>query len=156
MRRNWIYAGVLGAVGVVGGASYAVLGGGTDEGVVTVYKTPTCECCADWVTHLREEGFEVEPVVTEQREINQVRRSHGITPELVSCHMAVVDGYAVEGHVPAADIRRMLEEQPSISGLSVPGMPIGSPGMEIPGQPAESFQVLAFNEAGQTAVYSEH
>jgi len=155
MRRKWMFAGVLGAAGVLGGAGYAVLGG-ADEGVITVYKTPTCECCVDWVSHLREEGFEVESVVTEQREINQVRRSHGITPELVSCHTAVVDGYAVEGHVPAEDIRRMLEEQPAISGLSVPGMPIGSPGMEIPGQPDESYQVLAFDDGGQTTVYSEH
>lgn len=158
MSRYGIGAGLGGAAAVAAlvAVGATVAGGGGSDGAITVYKTPTCECCDRWEQHLREEGFEVESNVKEQRAINEVRREHGITPELVSCHVAEIEGYAVEGHVPAADIHRLVEQQPDIAGLAVPGMPIGSPGMEVPGQPDEAFDVMAFNEAGQTRVFSRH
>lgn len=76
--------------------------------------------------------------------------------ELQSCHTAIVDGYVIEGHVPAAEIQRLLKERPKVLGLAVPGMPIGSPGMEINGQPAEAYQVIAFAEDGSTSVFASY
>jgi hypothetical protein len=85
-----------------------------------------------------------------------VKSQHGIPAELEGCHTAVVDGYIIEGHVPAEDLRRLLKERPEVKGLSVPGMPIGSPGMEVPGREAEHYDVLTFDEDGKTAVFSKH
>jgi hypothetical protein len=120
-----------------------------DAPTITVYKTPTCGCCASWVEHLREHGFEVE--AHDLANLDQVKRRHGITRALESCHTAEVAGYVVEGHVPADLIERMLRERPEIAGLAVPGMPMGSPGME--GSYRERYNVLAFDRAGKTEVY---
>jgi hypothetical protein len=118
---------------------------------VQVYKSPTCGCCDKWVEHLRAEGFVVKsqdvPVVS------PIKRENGISAELSSCHTAFVGGYVVEGHVPASDIRRMLAERPAISGLAVPGMPIGTPGME--GPDPEPYEVLSFGAQG-VRVFSKH
>lgn len=84
-----------------------------------------------------------------------VKRKYGVTAALEGCHTAVVDGYIIEGHVPADDIRRLLRERPAVAGLSVPGMPIGSPGMEMPGRRPEPYQVLAFDEKGKATVYAD-
>lgn len=116
---------------------------------ITVYKTPTCGCCSSWVEHLREHGFEVE--THDLNSLDQVKRQHGVTRALESCHTAEVDGYVVEGHVPADLIERMLRERPEIAGLAVPGMPMGSPGME--GPYTERYNVLAFDREGKTSVY---
>lgn len=117
---------------------------------VTVYKSPTCGCCAEWVDHLRENGFAV--VVHDQDDLSMVKAANGITPRLESCHTGVVDGYVVEGHVPADLIARLLTERPDIAGLAVPGMPGGSPGMES--APKEAYQVLAIGRDGRTSVYA--
>lgn len=120
---------------------------------VTVYKSPTCGCCKAWIAHLEENGFEVEA-----RDVPDVvphKIEHGVTPQLASCHTAVVDGYVIEGHVPAGDIRRLLAERPAVKGLSVPGMPVGSPGMEQ-GDRVDPYDVLSFDEAGRTRVFSSH
>jgi len=95
--------------------------------LVTVYKSPTCGCCEQWVQYLRQEGFEVKAI--DQPDLSVVKRQLGIAPELSSCHTALVDGYVIEGHVPAAPIRRLLAERPQTRGLTVPGMPVNSPGM---------------------------
>ncbi len=122
----------------------------TEAQEITVYKSPTCGCCTLWIDHLRDHGFRVNTVnITDLREIN---KRHGITPEIASCHTALVDGYVVEGHVPADAIKRLLKEHPSIKGIAVPGMPIGSPGMEGPN--AQPYNILTFDAEGNTTVYS--
>src|SRR5918992_543484 len=95
---------------------------------VSVYKTRTCGCCAKWVDHLKANGFA--PTVTDVPSTAEYRKKYGVPEQLLSCHTAVVGGYTVEGHVPAADIHRMLKQKPKAKGLAVPGMPLGSPGME--------------------------
>jgi hypothetical protein len=115
-------------------------------GIITVYKTPWCGCCADWVDHLRDEGLP--HVVVEQRDLRATRAALGVPEDLASCHTAEVDGYAIEGHVPAREIRRLLDERPAIRGIAVPGMPMGSPGMEVDGISADPYDVVAFGEGG--------
>ncbi len=97
------------------------------EPVITVYKTPTCGCCIKWVEYLRKEGFEVNAI--DQRNLTPIKEQAGVKPEMASCHTAMVDGYVIEGHVPAQAIRRLLAERPTTVGLAVPGMPNNSPGM---------------------------
>ncbi|MCC4264374.1 DUF411 domain-containing protein [Oceanimonas baumannii] len=118
---------------------------------VTVYKSPTCGCCESWVEHMRESGFEVNSIDTEQ--MGAVKQKAGVEPRLASCHTAHVDGYVIEGHVPAADVKRLLQQQPEVHGLSIPGMPQSAPGMDIPGTP---YEVLSFDEQGNTAVFSHY
>jgi hypothetical protein len=124
-----------------------------DDLSIKVYKSPTCGCCGDWVDHLEENGFEVD--VTDTNDMNTIKQDAGLTPQLASCHTAFIDDYVIEGHVPAADIRRLVEEKPMAHGLSVPGMPAGSPGMEM-GDRKDSYQVLLFNKAGQTRVFADY
>ena len=119
--------------------------------VVKVYKDPNCGCCAKWVEHLQENGFKVE--VMDMPDLSAVKSKYGVTSELQSCHTAVVGDYAIEGHVPADLIRKMLTEKPAIAGLAVPGMPSGSPGME--GATKERYDVLTFDRAGRTTVYAQ-
>ena len=124
---------------------------------LVVYKTDTCECCAKWVDHMETAGFEVEVHSMSQEELGEVKKGNGITPELASCHTAVIAGYLVEGHVPAEDLKRLLKEKPAdVKGIAVPGMPIGSPGMEIEGKPADEYEVVTFDAAGEQTVYSYH
>ena len=120
---------------------------------VVVYKSPTCGCCTKWVSYLRNNGFNVTQIDTQN--IKTVKKNQGIPPTLESCHTAIVDGYVVEGHVPAKEIRRMLEEKPSIKGLTVPGMPIGSPGMEQ-GARKQPYDVVAIDVDGSTAIYESY
>ena len=119
---------------------------------VKVYKSPTCGCCTKWVDHLRENGFIVETV--DVPDVAPIKARNGVPSRLAACHTALVDGYFVEGHVPASDVHRLLDERPPIAGLSVPGMPIGSPGMEGPNP--EVYQVLAVRADGGTSVFSIH
>lgn len=120
--------------------------------VMVVYKDPNCGCCADWIDHIQAAGIEVD--VRDTSEMNQVKLQHGVSRGLSSCHTALIDGYVVEGHVPAEDVLRMLQERPQIKGLAVPGMPIGSPGMEQ-GDPADydAYDVVAFDGAGNLSRY---
>ncbi len=117
--------------------------------VVEVYKTSTCGCCSKWVDHLKQNGFTVK--ATDVADINEVKTRHGVPAEGASCHTALVGGYVVEGHVPAASVRRLLRERPAVVGIAVPGMPIGSPGMEGPNP--EAYDVLSFDKAGALKVY---
>lgn len=129
-------------------------GASTQAGsVVEMYQDPNCGCCTDWADHLREEGFEVRQHKT--RDMRSVKVEHGVTPELSSCHTALIDGYVIEGHVPAADIKRLLEERPEVVGLTVPGMPHGSPGMETGRY--DDYAVLTWQHEDRTpAVFSEY
>ncbi|WP_375176292.1 DUF411 domain-containing protein [Marinobacter mobilis] len=123
------------------------------EETVTVYKSPTCGCCSDWVRHMEDNGFEVNAINTQQ--INQIKADAGVPQGLASCHTAFVGDYIIEGHVPASDIRRLLAEAPAARGLSVPGMPAGSPGMEM-GDRQDPYTVMLFNAAGQTQPFAQH
>ncbi|MES9972008.1 MAG: DUF411 domain-containing protein [Candidatus Thiodiazotropha sp.] len=117
---------------------------------VVVYKSPTCGCCTKWVDHMRDNGFSVE--VHDRPNMNPIKAEMGIPRHLQSCHTALVDGYVIEGHVPANEIVRMLREKPSIRGLAVPGMPMGSPGME--GPRSDPYDVLTIQKDGKTRVYA--
>ena len=119
---------------------------------ITVYKTRTCGCCGKWVDHLRANGFE--PVVQDVPSTAEYRKKFGVPEMLSSCHTAVVDGYAVEGHISAADIHRLLKEKPKAKGIAVPGMPIGSPGME--GSRRDAYTVYLFDGAGKTTAFVRH
>lgn len=120
---------------------------------IYVYKNPHCGCCNKWISYIEEQGFAVK---TENNAmLPSMKKAAGITPELESCHTAVIEGYLVEGHVPAGDIKRLLEERPDIKALAVPGMPIGSPGMEQ-GDTKERYDVIAIKKDGSTYVYSKH
>ena len=122
---------------------------------LVVYKTAACECCAKWVDHMQEAGFEVDVHEVSQEEMSQVKEGNGITRDLASCHTAQIAGYLVEGHVPAKDLKRLLEERPEgVKGIAVPGMPIGAPGMEVEGKPADEYEVVTFDEAGEQTVYA--
>lgn len=120
---------------------------------IYVYKNPNCGCCDKWITYLEEQGFNLKSENTPM--LASMKAAIGVTPELDSCHTAVVDGYVVEGHVPAGDIKRLLEERPDIKGLAVPDMPIGSPGMEQ-GDIKERYDVIAIKKDGSTYVFSTH
>lgn len=121
---------------------------------MTVYASPTCGCCSDWVSHIEEHGFDVE--VIHRDDMIAVKRSLQLPLELASCHTAVVNDYVIEGHVPGEDLRRFLAEAPESRGLTVPGMPLGSPGMEVPSGEVHSYEVLSFTSDGSTSVYAEH
>ncbi len=123
------------------------------EHSIQVYKSPTCGCCTDWIKHLEDNGFAVD--VTDLNDVTPVKIKAGLTPALASCHTAFVDDYVIEGHVPADDIKRLLSQAPAARGLSVPGMPVGSPGMEM-GDRKDPYQVLLFNPEGQTRIFAEH
>ena len=150
-------------IALVGGAAaFAVLGalrrlalaGGRRRlPEVTVYKSPTCGCCTEWVAHLRRHGFPRDDPRTSPS-CRRSRRGTASAGELQSCHTALVAGYVVEGHVPADLVERLLRERPKVAGLAVPGMPVGSPGMEVPGAPAERYQVLTFDRSGKTGVFA--
>ncbi len=118
---------------------------------VLVYKSPTCGCCNGWVDHMRAAGFTVE--TRDVRDLMSVKRDGGVPTQMSSCHTAIVDGYVVEGHVPAEHVERLLEERPEIAGIAVPGMPIGSPGMEGPNP--EPYQILSFTHDGRAEVWAD-
>ena len=120
--------------------------------LVTVFKTPTCSCCGKWVEHLRTNGFTVK--VQEVNSTAASERQYRVPRDMESCHTAVVDGYTIEGHVPATEIKRLLNERPKLVGLAVPGMPLGSPGME--GARSDAYSVFGFDDKGHTTVYARY
>lgn len=120
---------------------------------MTVYRDPNCGCCEAWAEIARKAGYDV--TVVDHSDMAAIKRQHGVPAELASCHTTVVGGYAIEGHVPLAAVARLLEERPSgTKGVAVPGMPRGSPGMEMPDGARDPFQVIAFDAAGRTQVFS--
>ena len=118
-----------------------------------VHRDPSCGCCEAWVAHVRKAGYEARIEVTD--DIDAVKQRLGVPAALASCHTAEIDGYLLEGHVPAEIVGRLLAERPAIRGLAVPGMPIGSPGMETPGMAPEPFQVIAFADGGRMSVFAD-
>ena len=148
-------AGVDTHAGHAAAGSAVVTAGLPDSALVaTVYKTPTCGCCKAWVDHLTASGFRVTTV--DREDLAPIKAQHGVGEHLASCHTALIGGYVVEGHVPAADIVRLLKERPAVAGIAAPGMPTGSPGMEKPGPPADRYDVVSFDQAGATRVFASH
>lgn len=121
---------------------------------MTVYKTPWCGCCGGWVKHLQANSFAVE--VVELEDLAPIRDKHGVPFELSSCHTGVANGFVFEGHVPAADVVRFLKEKPKALGLTVPGMVVGSPGMEAPDGRTEPYDTLLLLEGGKTKLFARH
>jgi hypothetical protein len=120
---------------------------------ITVYKDRSCGCCKKWVAHLEASGFKT--IVKEVDATAPYQKQFHVPAELGSCHTAVVDGYTIEGHVPAREIKKLLSERPKVVGLSVPGMPIGSPGMEN-GDRRQAYSVLTFDKSGKSKVYASY
>ena len=121
---------------------------------VTMYKDPNCGCCGDWAKHLNREGFKV--IEKTSSDMGGVKSEYGVPSRLASCHTALIDGYIIEGHVPADDIKRLLKERPDVVGLTAPGMPMKSPGMQAEGLPPKNYDVLSFDKNGKTAVYTSY
>lgn len=120
---------------------------------IVVYRSSSCGCCGKWLAHLNNHGFSVQDNVLD--DMQQIKDKYGISPAVASCHTAIINGYIVEGHVPANDVKAMLVEKPAIKGLSVPGMVVGSPGMEMEVQKAP-FKVIAFDKNGELRLYKSY
>ncbi len=146
--------GGLLAVGVTGRRLWAELPLLVDSTPITVYKSSTCGCCTKWVDHIRASGFA--PTVHDEEEMDKLKDNLGVPQGVRSCHTAQVDGYLIEGHVPASDIKRMLAERPKASGLAVPEMPPLTPGMAPPGVEPRDFDVVAFQRDGTTNTFARH
>ncbi len=148
--RIGILAGALALAAAGGQSLQAQRGAGA---VVEVFKSPTCGCCSLWVKHLEQNGFTAK--VTEMNDLSGLKKKHAVPATASSCHTALVNGYVLEGHVPAADVKRLLMERPAVAGLAVPGMPLGSPGMEA-GSTVQPYNVLSFAKAGETKVFASY
>ena len=120
---------------------------------MTVYRSPTCGCCGKWIEHVSQNHFAIKDIVSD--DMQAIKQKYGVPEKLASCHTAIVDGYVIEGHVPAADIQKLLQTKPKVVGISAPGMPMGSPGMEM-GSRQDNFDVVSFDSAGNVQVFSEH
>ncbi len=121
---------------------------------ITVYRDPFCSCCGGWIDYLTSQGFQ--PTSVKTSEMETLKQQYGVPNDLASCHTAVINGYVIEGHVPADEIKRLLAEKPDdVAGISVPGMPIGTPGMES-GDVLEPFTVFSFDKQGNTEVFNKY
>lgn len=139
----------------LGATALVPMAGRADGRILRVAKTATCGCCQAWVDHMTQAGFDVRAGNMEHDALQDLKAQLGIRPEHASCHTAEIDGYIIEGHVPADDVKALLAERPNGLGLSVPGMPIGSPGMEM-GATRERFDTLLLGHDGQTSVFRTH
>jgi hypothetical protein len=151
MKRSAMPSRILFAAALAAGFAFGPAA--TAGEAVTMYKDPNCGCCGKWAAHMRAQGFVVNEIAT--RAMADVKREAGVPQALGSCHTARIGGYIVEGHVPAADVKRMLADKPDIAGIAAPGMPQGSPGMEGP-YPAERYEVVSFDRDGRSAVFARH
>lgn len=154
--RPRTFLAIVAAAVAIGGV-LMFQGAGAEPTTIQVYKTPTCGCCTKWIDHLRVAGYAVE--ATDLPDLSTLKATNGVPRELASCHTAMVEGYVIEGHVPASDIDRLLAERPEVAGLAVPGMPMGSPGMEHPDPSRhEAFEVVAFGgrDAPDRPVFARH
>lgn len=151
LMKNWFKGAALTALAGLSLAASSCSDAEAAAPEVTVYATPTCGCCGAWMDHMRESGFTVKAVY--QEDLSAIRAEHGLPRELMSCHIGVVDGYAVEGHVPAGAVRRLLRERPEVLGIAAPGMPAGSPGMEMPDGSRTPYEVFSWNEDGPVGVF---
>ncbi|MCK5889820.1 MAG: DUF411 domain-containing protein [Methylococcales bacterium] len=120
---------------------------------IEVYRSPTCGCCSQWISHLKKNNFNVKDHVID--DVQMIKDKYGISKEMSSCHTALVDGYLVEGHVPASDILTLLKDKPKIVGISVPGMPMGTPGMEM-GSKKDAYKVVSFDQENKYKVFNSY
>ena len=146
-RRDFIF-GVFYLAGFIRPAS-------ADLPKIEVFKSPTCGCCSAWIEHIKKSGFHVKSENVTQKRLSELKRKSGITLELSSCHTAFINSYFVEGHVPAEDIKSLIFQRPDALGLAVPGMPRGSPGMEM-GDKKDPFDTLLVKRDGSSEVFSSH
>ena len=123
---------------------------------VEVFRSPTCGCCMKWVDHLRQAGFDVKVKDLEQDALDKIKADYAVPATAQSCHTARVAGYTVEGHVPADAVQKLLKEKPAVAGIAVGGMPLGSPGMEVPSGRKQPFNVVSFTKTGATKVYASY
>ncbi len=121
---------------------------------MAVYKSPTCGCCSQWVEHVRAAGFIVRVTDLNDQALDALKAKHGVPRTAQSCHTALIGGYVVEGHVPATEVTRLLKERPAVVGIAVGGMPLGSPGMEVPGRAPQVYNVVTFDKHGTVRVFS--
>ncbi|GAV20614.1 hypothetical protein MMIC_P1586 [Mariprofundus micogutta] len=121
---------------------------------IVMFKSEGCECCAGWAEHMRNAGFNV--VEKKQNDMDLIKTKYGVPEKLSSCHTAIVDGYVIEGHVPANDVARLLKDRPKVTGLTAPGMPMKSPGMQAGGQSPENYDVFTFDEVGKSNVFTSY
>lgn len=156
MQRRGFLARMAGlvAVGVTGPRLWAELPSGTGPTPITVYKSSTCGCCTKWVDHIRANGFA--PAVHDEEEMEALKSKLNVPEGVRSCHTAQVDGYLIEGHVPASDIHRLLAERPRTAGLAVPDMPPLTPGMAPAGVEPQDFDVVSFQPDGSTRLFARH
>ena len=148
-----LLAGVL-AVGVPAGAGeLQQRRGAPAKPSISVWKTATCGCCGLWVEHMRQGGFET--AVVDVPDLEPIKQKLGVPANLASCHTALVNGFIVEGHIPADAVRRLLKERPAVAGIAVPGMPLGSPGMEVPGGHKQPYAIVAFDKQGKQSVFEK-
>lgn len=120
---------------------------------IEVYRSPSCGCCGKWIQHLKENKFSVKDYVT--NDVQLIKDKYGVSAEMSSCHTAIVNGYVVEGHVPAADIIKMITDKPNIAGISVPGMPVGTPGMDMGGK-KDAYQVVSFDKDNNYKTFNSY
>jgi hypothetical protein len=151
-RRTIALGAALFALTLTTGAATPSVDPTPKQTKITVYKDPSCGCCKNWIQHLIKYGYDVDAKDTPA--MAEVKRTLGVPDALTSCHTAVVNGYLIEGHVPATDIARLLKEKPKVAGLAVPGMPAGSPGMEGPRK--QHYQVLSFDKNGKTRIFASY
>lgn len=156
-RRRFVgHAGAVGLAALAGGLATACSAAAARPVPMTVHKDPNCGCCTAWAERMRASG-DFEPRLVDEADMAAVKARLRVPPELASCHTTEVAGYALEGHVPAADIARLLAEKPAgVVGLAVPGMPAGSPGMEMPDGRRDAYEVLAFRADGAAFVFARH
>lgn len=150
--RRWLLIGT-------GASGLALLGGmwlrrADRQTTMTIYRSATCACCAAWVTYIEKAGFLSQVIILDDDALAANKRALGVPDTLASCHTAVSGDYVLEGHVPVPAILKLLDERPAGQGLAVPGMPSGSPGMEVPGQSADAFDVLLFQRDGTSAIFA--
>jgi hypothetical protein len=150
LSRRGVLAVLLGA-GAAAGSLLARTADAAGRPVAEVWKSPSCGCCTGWVEHMRAAGFDM---VVHEGDPAAVRASLGVPEALASCHTAVVEGYVLEGHVPAADVRRLLAQRPEAAGLAVPGMPMDAPGMD--GRTGEPYEVILFGGDGAARIFALH
>ena len=120
---------------------------------IEVYRSPTCGCCSKWIKHLQENDFAVKDFVT--NDVQAIKDKYAVPGNMASCHTALVDGYVVEGHVPASDIMKLIKDKPKVIGISVPGMPVGTPGMDMGGR-KDAYQVVSFDREGKVQVVNSY
>lgn len=153
-RRDFLLLGAGAVAATVLPPPLGALGATSDLPPMIVYKSESCVCCAKWVDHVKAAGFRT--TVHDRDPVDPIKDELKVPRHVRSCHTALVGGYLVEGHVPAADIKRVLKERSKVMGLAVPGMPVGTPGMEQTGVPAEPYHVVAFQKAGTTTVFAKY